>query len=188
MSQAFSQLLTELRQNTRLRMGIWAIIVILLSYTSLWLKDYNIEIQQQYREAVTQLNRLRAVANQTQWTQRAIQAQRLRNQLEAQLWQAETKGLAQAVFQKWVNAQLTKIKIEGRINLKVKPAVEVKLINHLWQVTADLTANVEPHKLIALIAAVTKHPQLTVIERLNIQKIKDKTRFSLLITAYFQTK
>ncbi|EDN65245.1 hypothetical protein BGP_6296 [Beggiatoa sp. PS] len=112
----------------------------------------------------------------------------MRNQLEAQLWQAETKGLAQAVFQKWVNAQLTKIKIEGRINLKVKPAVEVKLINHLWQVTADLTANVEPHKLIALIAAVTKHPQLTVIERLNIQKIKDKTRFSLLITAYFQTK
>lgn len=188
MSQAFSQLLTELRQNTRLRLGLWAIIVILLSYTSLWLKDYNAKIQQEHREAITQLNRLQAVANQTQWTQRSSKAQRLLNQLEAQLWQAETRGLAQAVFQKWMNTQITQIKIEGRTILTVKPAVDVKLIKNLWQVTADLSANVEPHKVIALIAAIAKHPQLTVIERLNITKIKQNTRFSLLVTAYFQTK
>jgi hypothetical protein len=188
MSQAFSQLLTELRQNTRLRMGILAILVILLSYIGIWLKDYNAKLQQEYREAVTQLNRLQAVANQKQWTRRASKAQRLRNQLEAQLWQAETKGLAQAAFQKWINAQLTKIKIEGRIILKVKPAVDVKLINNLWQVTADLSATVEAHKILALIAAVAKHPQLTVIERLNINKVRKHTRFNLLITAYFKSK
>jgi hypothetical protein len=182
----FSQLLTELRQNIRLRVGVWLIIVILMSYTILRLNDYNKRLYQEYQEAAIHLNHLQTVANQTYWEERSQQALNSRYHLEGRLWEASTKGLAQATFQKWLNTQLTKAKIDENVNLKVDRAKDVANVANVWQVTAKLEANFEAKNFNLLLAALTKNLQLTTIERLNIRLIRKRLKFSLIIVAFFQ--
>ena len=181
----FSQLLAELRQNIRLRFGLWLIIVILMSYTIIRLNDYNKRLNQEYQEAAIHLNRLQTVANQTYWEDRARQALSSRYHLEGRLWQASTKGLAQANFQKWLNTQLTRAKIDENVQLKVDAAKNVANVANVWQVTAKLDANFEAKKFNLLLETLTKNLQLTKIERLNIRLTRKRLKFSLIIVAFF---
>lgn len=179
-------LLIELRRNTRLRIGLGLIVAILLSYASLWLNDYEKQLKNDYQSVISHLNRLQAIASQTQWDRRAAQVHQLRTQLEAQLWRANSKGLAQATFQEWLNTRIKQVQFEGNVRLKVDVAREVSQYPHLWQVTAQLEANFEPKKLNALLLAIAKNPKWIVTERLDIRQTRSHAQFILIVTAYFQ--
>ena len=180
---SFSTLIIELRQNTRLRVGIWLIVALLLSYLTLLFNDYNAQIKQDYHNALTRFNQLQTLSQQTFWLERANQAQTLRTQLETRLWQADTKGLAQATFQKWLKTQADRATLEN-VRLQVEPALDVPHHSHLWQVTARLQARFTPNSLNMLLLAIAKQLQLTVIERLEVRQ--NQPRITVIIHAYFQ--
>ncbi|OQW90908.1 MAG: hypothetical protein BWK79_18385 [Beggiatoa sp. IS2] len=178
------RLFIELRKNARLRIGLWVIAMIVVGYIIMLLNDYSTQLQQTYYETLARLNQLQTVANQTNWMVRREQVQKQLTQLKARFWQADTKGLAQATFQKWLNTEVTKANIENA-RLQVESTLDVPHNTQLWQVTAKLDATFSPETLETLLAALSKNPQLVITERLQIFYQRNP-RVSLIITAYFQ--
>ena len=177
--------LKELRQNQRLRVGSGLIVIILIIYMMLGLNDYYYRLQQDYYNAVTQLTQLQTVVTQKFWLDRAAQTQQSLTEFEARLWQANTKGLAQATFQKWFNDQVNLAKINNT-RLTVDPAIKVEQPAYLWQVTLQLEGQFEAKKLHNLLLAIAQNIQITVTERLDIIPLTSRPKFTLIITAYFQ--
>lgn len=184
MFSLLSKLSTELRHNTRLRMGIWLIAALLLSYFVIRLHDYQTQLKQNHHAVLTRLVQLQTISDQVQWIERAQQTQTLRNQLQAKLWQADTKGLAHATFQQWLNKTSDKTKLTG-LRLQVQSVVEVPKTKNLWQVSAKLKADFNAESFNSLLLAIVEHARLIVTERLEIRKLS-KPRFTLILTAYFQ--
>jgi hypothetical protein len=187
MSKTFSSLLTELRKNTRLRAGLWLIVALLISYIVLLLNDYQTQLQQAHQNALTRLNQLQTIANQTQWLERAAQAQTLRTQLEVKFWQANTQGLAQATFQKWLNTEMNRAQIKKKAHLRIISTIEMPKYTNVWKITARLDAPFTPQSLEMLLLAIAQHPLFVVTERLEIRHSRTP-RFTLIINAYFQLK
>ena len=180
-----SSLITELRRNTRLRVGVWAIVTILLTYTVMVINDYHKQLKKDYDKALASLNQLQSIAQQTQWAERASGAQELRTQLAARLWQANTKGLAQAMFQTWIQEEIFFAKVEKPI-LVVGDAMDVPKYPQFWRVTAKLTGAFVPKRLFALLAEIAKNPRLAVTERLDIRHHQKRPKFIMVVSAYFK--
>ena len=187
LSKTFSLLVTELRKNTRLRAGLWFIIGLLLSYITLLLNDYQGTLQQAHQNAIKRLNQLQSVAHQTQWLERASQAKALRTQLEVKFWHANTQGLAQATFQKWLDTQVNSAKME-KANLRIQSTFALPKQPNIWKITARLDASFTRQSLHQLLLAMAKHPQFIVTERLQIRNQNRIARFTLIVSAYFQGK
>jgi len=187
LSKTFSLLVTELRKNTRLRAGLWFIIGLLLSYITLLLNDYQGTLQQAHQNAIKRLNQLQSVAHQTQWLERASQAKALRTQLEVKFWHANTQGLAQATFQKWLDTQVNSAKMK-KANLRIQSTFALPKQPNIWKITARLDASFTRQSLHQLLLAMAKHPQFIVTERLQIRNQNRIARFTLIVSAYFQGK
>jgi len=170
----------ELRQNVRLRMGISLVAALLLSYGAVFLNNYRGQWQQNYHDALQQLQQLRTVATQSQWVTRATQVRQLKSKLEARLWRADTKGLAQAMFQSWLQDEVYFAQFENP-RLEMQTPLEVPKYPHLWQVTARLNASFVPKKLHQFLSVLLQHPQLVVIETLEVHF----TKVNLTVSAYF---
>lgn len=175
----------ELKTNPRLRMGLWLILALLIGYCTMLLADYQVQLKQEYHQSLERLQHLQSVAQQTQWAERAVQAKEVRSQLEASLWQASTKGLAQATFQQWLNTQLERDKVENA-HTQVKPALDVPNRENLWMVAAQIDASFSPHSLELLLLTIARYPLLTVTEQLEIRRLGKLSNFKLIVSAYFQ--
>jgi hypothetical protein len=186
-SKTFFSFLTEIRKNTRLRVGLWFILGLLLSYVALLLNDYQVQLQQTHQDAINRLIQLQDIANQTQWLERAPKARALRTQLDVKFWQANTQGLAQATFQKWLNTQVNQAKME-KAHVRIQSTLELSRMSNVWKITARLDASFTPDSLHKLLLAMAKYPQFIVTERLEIRNKNRVARFTLIVSAYFQGK
>ncbi len=185
MSKTFSSLSTELRKNTRLRAGLWLIVAISISYVVLLLNDYQVKLQQEHQSASTRLNQLQTITSQTQWLERAAQAQALRSQLQVKFWQANTQGLAQATFQKWLDTEMKRAKMIKKAYLRIKSVLEMPNDTNAWKVTARIDAPFTQRSLNRLLFAIAQHPLFIVTERLEIRHSRTP-RFTLIVSAYFK--
>ncbi len=183
MFELFAQLTNELRQNPRLRIGLGIIVALLLTYGLSRLHVYEKQLQQNYQEVTGRWQQLKEVAGQTQWANHAQQAVVLREQLEQQLWQANTKGMAQAVLQTWLQEEIFFAQIKDA-GLKMQTTLSVPKYPNLWQISAELQADFEPKTLQKLLLAIEGYEKLTVVERLEI-RYASRSRMTLGVTAYF---
>lgn len=183
MFELFAQLTNELRQNPRLRIGLGIIVALLLTYGLSRLHVYEKQLQQNYQEVTGRWQQLKEVAGQTQWANHAQQAVALREQLEQQLWQANTKGMAQAVLQTWLQEEIFFAQIKDA-GLKMQTTLSVPKYPNLWQISAESQADFEPKTLQKLLLAIEGYEKLTVVERLEI-RYASRSRMTLGVTAYF---
>ncbi len=183
MFKFFIPLISELRNNTRLRLGVWFIIGLSFSYSIMLLNDYQIKKQQSYKAVVERLSQLKTIANQSKWTDRAIEIQQLRKQLQSKLWQANTKGLAQATFQQWLRTVSKKIDVK---RLQVDPALDVAKYTDIWQVTAKLRGQFNKQDLAELLLKIATHSSIVVTEMLDVYESKDHLKFVIILKSYFR--
>ncbi len=180
----FAQFSSEFRKNHRLRIGMWLIIGILMFYGVQQLNIYFQQLKKAHLSAVEQLNQLYEIAQQAEWTERAVQAKALSEQLKARLWKADTKGLAQATFQQWLNTKVSKLQLKTR-SLQVESAINVRNIPNVWRVNAKLYATFTPKNLNLFLLAIANNPQLIVTESLEI-RAGSNPNFTIVLGAYFQ--
>ncbi|MDM8547259.1 hypothetical protein QUF61_12250 [Candidatus Venteria ishoeyi] len=180
-----TELLEELRNNTRLRLGIWLILAILLLYGLLKLGKVQQTLQTEYQQAAQQHIQLQDIHEQTFWLERAKQARALRVEVEDKLWQSASKGLAQADLQAWLNRWI-KISKLSKPKLNVESAFVLPEQSNIWQVSAQLNAEFDAKALQLLLNKIAENPQWLVVERLDIQNNQRKPRFKLSVKAFFQ--
>ncbi|MCV6638521.1 hypothetical protein [Candidatus Albibeggiatoa sp. nov. NOAA] len=180
-----NELLSELKKNTRLRVGLWLIIAIIGFYSLLLLNDYAVALQGQYQSKVTHLARLQDVTSQDEWIQRAEHAKSAKITLENKLWTAASKGLAQADFQAWLDGQIKAAKIQ-KTKMIVEEAKDAPRQNNIWLVTAKLDGIFEATALERLLLNFSQHSQWVVIDSFEVRQSNRSPRFTLLMSVYFQ--
>ncbi|MEZ5671345.1 MAG: hypothetical protein R3E08_02790 [Thiotrichaceae bacterium] len=177
-------LIKELRNNARLRIGLGFIAIILASYIFLLLDEYRQKLQTEHQAQVKRLAQLEGVTRQTEWTQRASDARALMVELQDKLWRANSKGLAQANLQAWLDSQIKAAAIT-ETRLTMESTVDSTKYENLWQVTAQINGNFTASSLDTLLLAFAKNPQWVMVDRLEIYRTKP-AKFLLVVTAFFQ--
>lgn len=180
----YQSLIKELRNNVRLRMGLGVIIAIIASYSALLLDEYRQKLRTEHQTSVKRLAQLEGVTQQTQWTQRASDTRALLVQLEDKLWRANSKGLAQANLQAWLDSQIKAAAIT-ETRLTMESTVDSNKYANVWQVTAQINGNFTAASLDTLLMAFAKNPQWVIVDRLEIYRTKP-AKFLLVVTAFFQ--
>jgi len=179
-----SKISDEWRQNPRLRMGGWLILIIMMAYAIMRLSDLEDAIKNDYQRKARHLDELKALTQQKEWINRADAAKALIVQMEGRLWRANSRGLAQANVQIWVD-NLLKEKHITEARTQVEPARDITGYKGIWQVSAKIDAAFNPRQLADLLYTVESHQQLVVVEQLDAI-LNEMPRFTLVMKFYFQ--
>ena len=181
-----SSLLLEWRQSSWIRLGGWLIIAIILTYGLLLLSDWEDTLKAEYSDMAGRVGRLEALTAQSDWSVRAKSARALRVQMEGRLWRAESRGLAHAMVQTWLDTLLKKVQIV-ELRIHVDPAVDVSGHDGVWQVTAKVEGKFDSRKLADLLYAIETHPQLATVEQMDVFLQRNR-HFTLVLKTYFQAR
>lgn len=195
----FATYLAQIRNNPRLRWGIWLIFGILWLYAILVLRDQLGEKTEQYAGTLKKLARIQAEASQKDWLERVGPAKILRVQVESRLWQAGTSGLAQAAFQDWLNQMFLQAavsrptitlsaldeKVPEKADEAEKAGATAAVPDDLWKVKAKLEFDFNPPAFLSLMTLIGGYEKKTVFESLVIRK-EPFPRVEAVVVAYFQ--
>lgn len=186
MSAATGGALADLRrqwaENPRLRLGVLAIGVILGIWLVLVMADWHASLSREYANRTTHLYKMKALAGQEEWLQRAPLAARGRAALEAGIPTVETIGLAQAQAQGWLREATAGM--GDSIQVQAGEPVEEPSRPGTWRVPVTVSGAFEPRRYLELVRRIESNPSLTVIEAAMVLNRENQT-FSLTVVSYY---
>lgn len=196
LTDSFSALLSGLKANPRLRLGLWLIVGIAWLYGLLLLRDEALHATSEHQTLAKKIARIQAQAAQSEWPERVEPAQALQLELESRLWRESTIGLAQAAFQDWLNqavqqASLTRPMVtvaaqeESATEKNAAGATETDHNGNIWKVSAKLGFDFAPKSFYALMERLAGHDKQIVVETLIIRGAPTP-RAEMVLVAYFQ--
>lgn len=185
--QTYKQILLQWQDNPRLRLGVLLIVFIVAGNGILMVNDYRNEQLEEYARENKKLIKLRRIQQQSGWADKAQSIRNIRLQLESGLWQAETKGLAQANAQTWLNEKLQ------QHNLSTLEVVTASVQNDpaspiVWIVPVQIKGTLTDADLIELLNHIEQNPKHMQIDQLQIKRdTKDVLAITLHLQCYFQS-
>ncbi len=180
-ADVLGQLKQQWRQSRLLRWGGLVIALLILFYSFSLAEDLNRKLEKQANSQQQRLGRLEQLLQEPEWPERSMAARQLRVQLESRLWQAPTRGVAQAELQSWLDRELKRAKINN-VRLQIADTRESSLAPGLWEVGAQIQGGFEPATLLLLLRAIEGHKLLALVEQLEISR----QRFDMQVTILVQ--
>jgi len=179
-------LLAELKASVRLRIGLGLIVAVLWVNGLLSLRDHLEEAAKRHTQLASQINRLRQYATQSDWPERAKQAQMAQVQLEARLWHSGTPGLAQAAFQDWLE-NLSKEAIARQEETLVQEGDSHKpeAGEELWKIKAKLSFEFSPQSFSEWMRKLAAAERQVAVEKLTVH-MEPVPRVEAILAAPFQ--
>lgn len=178
----FSQLTVELQSNQRLRIGLYAILPILLLYGLLLLIDFRDALVDDFESASANVDRFKALANEKEWLDRATQASELKNNLEGMLWSSDSQGLAKADSQAWLEGIANSLSIQ---ELRVLTNQEVTIVdNKLWIVELSVQGRFEPQTYMRLLGQIESNPKMARVVQADFNR-ESLPFFRITVRTYF---
>jgi len=172
----------ELKENFRLRMGLWSIGLIVLFYLAL---VQSVRVEDAYLAFVQQaerLDRAETLLQQDDWVSRAEAENAAFEELSGKLWQAETLGLAQASMQGALGAITQTLNLRNS-RMRSGTAQVVEGVDGVWQIQVQLDAQYSSGDELGLLYQMAQSSKLMVVERLDLQP--NSRRLSLIVSGYF---
>jgi len=173
-------LLSQLRSNYRLRIGLALIISIIWLSWLLDLRDQGSILMDQYKQAASQLARFTAQQKQTVWLTREQDAKDALAAAEAQTWQNPSLGLTQAEMQDWLSKQLQQanaakysVKVsesEGASKQKNKSEKSDNSPDGMTKVRAQLEFNTDTQAMNNLLKALSTADHQIVVESVIVRQ------------------
>lgn len=182
-----NQFLFELKNSIRLRLGLALVVAVLWLNGVLSLRDALTEEARRTAQLAGQINRARQYAAQTEWPERAKQAQIAKVELEGRLWRSGTPGLAQAAFQDWLTQNLKRAEV-GRPDVTMVPDAgggKAGEGTDLWKIKAKLAFDFSPRSFESLMGQLVNHERQIVIEQLIVRR-ESLPRVEAVLVAPFQ--
>ncbi|GAB1408568.1 hypothetical protein MASR1M8_24870 [Thermomonas brevis] len=182
LQETIRKLRAEVAGNRRLAWGLAVIAGILVLQAFLMLLDLRAAQAREYQLQVQKLGKMKSLAGEHVWVQRAEVAARLRRALEAEIPQAETAGVAQAQVLTWVRDAAVGTAAEG---LRIQPGTpeQVAAVPGVWRIPVTVAGGAPPAKAIELIRQVEQRRTLTSVAEANLLNKENKT-FTLALVAY----
>lgn len=116
--QQWLRLAQQWQEQARLRLACWLVLALLVANLVALCADWAQARQEDYVRALVDLQKMRELAGQSYWPERAVQAEDRLSRLQERLWQARDESLARADVQAWLDAEVKKAGLqESRINV-----------------------------------------------------------------------
>ena len=181
----------ELETNQRLRVLLYAVVLVFVFYCVLVASDYRQASARAYTTAQSQIARLEAFSKErddSTYQQRLEEEERVAQRLSTWFWQAGSTGLAEADFQAWLQKQASEAGLESTRLTLSELSREDWLIEPVWKLEAEISARADSEAVVAMLAALAQSEQRVMIDQLRYAKgrSRDRNRLSLLLVAYFQ--
>lgn len=180
----FEQFVAELKASVRLRIGLALVVSVLWLNGLLSLREQVDEAVKRHGQLAGQLNRTRQYAAQTDWPERAKQAQMAQVELEGRLWRSGTPGLAQAAFQDWLDENLGKAGVTRQEIVLIQDGAN-KADEDLWKIKAKLSVDFTPQGFNALMQRLASADRQVIVEKLVIHA-ESSPRVEAILAAPFQ--
>lgn len=130
----------ELARSDRAKFLVGGIGLILVLSITVAVASAADRTKREYRTAQIAYERLKTQVETGSWAERRAQSQALKLTLEERLWLANTPGLAEAGFERWLRDRLTRYKVEAQ-SISVRRVAVTPTTND--QQSQDPLANVE---------------------------------------------
>lgn len=196
LTESLSPLMAGVKDNPRLRLGLWLVVGIFWLYGLLLLRDEARLATSEHQTLARKVARMQAQSNQSEWKARVEPAMALQLELESRLWHEGTIGLAQATFQDWLNqavlqSTLTRAVVtvaaqeESASENTSAAKTESGLNRDLWKVSAKVAFDFAPKGLYALLGRLEGHDKQIIVESLVVRSLPTP-RAEMVLVAYFQ--
>lgn len=170
--------------NRRLRIGVAAIAVIVVAYLFLVLQDWRSALATEYAARTEHLYKMRALAGQDEWVERARAMADVRRALEAELPDAATPGLAQANVQGWVRDVVAAYGVDN-VTVQVSDASPVDGKPGVWRVPVAINGPLNAGRYLDLVASIERRNTLAIIEQARVLD-RENRAFSMTVVAFFR--
>lgn len=178
----FGPLQEQFRANPRLRLGVVVIALILIWQGGQSLSDAAHAAAHDQAEEAARLQRTQEIAEESEWHARAMAARTLLAQLQAEIPDAATPGLAQANLQTQLAAWMSGT---PRMRLQIGAATTVPGIPDLWAVSASVSGPADPSEVMELVRKAESQRQLIVVEDLRLTTGRARSG-NLRLVAYYR--
>jgi hypothetical protein len=180
--------LTE-REKTGLVVG--AAVILLAGW--LGLSTWTGGISRQYRTTQSNLSRLKAQVESGAWAERKNEGHVLRSVLEDRFWTADTPGLAEASFERWIRDRLNRSNIEAQlIQVRRVPLVQAtdqgaegNPLFGLQRMTAKVLIPFDETALLALLSEIAESNKVMVVDRLIVRAGRN-ARVEMDVSTFFR--
>ena len=172
----------EFAASMRLRLGVWGVLALVILYWIFVRADDLEAARAEYAGEVARLERAQNAGDDADWPLLLEAERRAAAELTANLWEAETEGVARARLL----AALSELAGEaGLSDTRVQPGVTQPVADaaDVWRVQARLTARHRIGAELRLLHAFATHPRKLVVDRLDISQ--SRSRITILVSAYF---
>ena len=179
---ALAPLRREFTANVRLRLGVWAVLALVVFYWILVRADDLEAARADYAGDLARLERAQNAGADADWPVLLEAERSAAEQLTGSLWEAENEGLARAGLLSALNA------LAGDAGLRdtsVQPGVTQPVAGapDVWRVQARLSARHLIGAELQLLHTFATHPKKLVVDRLDISQ--NRSRVTILVSAYF---
>ena len=182
---AIDQARAELAANPRLRLGIWAIVVILAGYVAFVVQADRVDAASAaFASADAALVRSRDLLDRQDWPERLAAARVVQTDLQGRFWRAPNEGLAQARLRAAID-DLTAGLALGLPRIDLGASRPVADAPGLWQIQARLVGQAVGPSALRLLHRIANHPQKLVVERLDLTRRPGSMRVEILLSGYF---
>ena len=177
-----ARLRDEFTANAKVRLGVWCILALVIFYWILVRSDDLQAARAEYAGAFERVERARDASAEQDWPALLAAERDAGADLTANLWEAETEGVAQARLLATLNElageiEMSQVRIEPGVTQPVAGAPDV------WRVQARLIARYRIGAELRLLHALATHPKTLKADRLDFGQ--SRARINLLVSAYF---
>lgn len=168
--------LIQIRENFRLRIGLWLIVGILWLYGALELHDYLQAARNKHRAVAERVSRIQSRQSEVKWLTRVKPAKAMDTQLESRLWHASSPSLAKEIIEDWLRSTLTNTgATQTQISVvQIDEANQNEEESHilpqdLWKIRVNLSFGINQANITEMISKIEFSKRQLRVEMLNIR-------------------
>jgi hypothetical protein len=159
----------------------------------LGLSSFVDELDAQYTRSQIALERLKEQIDSSSWEDRQSQSQVLKSNLQNKLWTAQTPGLAEAEFERWLRRNLSQHGMEPRqlqirrVPVSTQTDIDEDPLADVQRMTVKILMPFNQSGLIGFLGNVSTSDKVIVVDRL-IARSGRNPRIEMDVSAFYRSQ
>ena len=178
-------LIREFAANTRLRWGVWLILVLLLGHVIVLQSDRLAAVQRDQHAVAERVRKAESVLQRPDVAALLDSERETNRKIRSTFWHAETEGLAQAKLQASLDGMLRRLGLRD-IHFRSGSVQPVSKLPGVWRAQIRLDAKFPPGSELRIVHVLANHPEKLVVDRLDLRRHgPDRSYLVLIVSSYF---
>jgi len=166
----------DMAKSERLRLLVTVAVAAVVISMLMGLSQLNGALERRYMASERSIAQLKQQIESSSWQERREQSQVLKSILEERFWTAETAGLAEAEFQRWLSSSLVRQKLEPQIRVTRVPLTPNNGLETasgplagVQRITAKIVMPFDQAGLLTFLAEIAESNKVMVVDRMIVR-------------------